>query len=38
MVRLQDDFYDYVNGAWAETAVINLRLVALWTWIEISKT
>lgn len=22
MVRLQDDFYDYVNGAWAETAVI----------------
>ncbi len=20
--RLQDDFYDYVNGAWAETAVI----------------
>ena len=22
MVRLQDDFYDYVNGEWAETAVI----------------
>jgi len=22
MVRLQDDFYDYVNGKWAETAVI----------------
>ena len=22
MTRLQDDFYDYVNGAWAETAVI----------------
>ncbi len=22
MVRLQDDFYDYANGAWAETAVI----------------
>ena len=22
MVRLQDDFYDYVNGAWDETAVI----------------
>ncbi len=24
MVRLQDDFYDYVNGAWAETAVIQM--------------
>lgn len=22
MVRLQDDFYEYVNGEWAETAVI----------------
>ena len=22
MTRLQDDFYDYVNGKWAETAVI----------------
>ena len=22
MVRLQDDFYAYVNGKWAETAVI----------------
>ena len=29
MVRLQDDFYDYVNGAWAETAVI--PDVVLWT-------
>ena len=22
MTRLQDDFYEYVNGKWAETAVI----------------
>ena len=22
MTRLQDDFYEYVNGEWAETAVI----------------
>lgn len=22
MIRLQDDFYEYVNGEWAKTAVI----------------
>ena len=34
MVRLQDDFYDYVNGEWAETAVIpddKPQPVVLWT-------
>ena len=30
MVRLQDDFYDYVNGEWAETAVIRMTTVNWW--------
>ena len=41
MTRLQDDFYDYVNGKWAETAVIpddKPSTGGLWTWTKISKT